>query len=151
MRILRLNHSCRVWFGQASSCNLQGASGGAALGHFSAIKRLGSVSRKAWLTGGAGQTGGATAGHLGRVMPGTCQQPPSSLWPPFLPKHRRTIVTRVPPESPQNTPKGYAAQGLCSRVHTAKNSQTWAWKGRDGGWGAAVLSPSPSGYLGVRR
>lgn len=80
----------------------------------------------------------------------SCQEPASGL--PFSQStDGRTIATRAPPESPQNTPKGYAAQGLCSRVHTAKNSQTWAWKGRDGAWGAAVLGPSPSGYLGVWR
>lgn len=87
MRLLRLNHSCRVWFGQASSCNLQGASGGAALGHFSAIKRLGSVSRKAWLTGGAGQTGEQQQATWAE----SCQEPASSLLLPCgLPFSRST-------------------------------------------------------------
>lgn len=111
-----------------------------------------SVGRPRSLTGGAVQTGGAAAGHLGRVMPGACQQLPSSLWPPFLPEHTDGplppgLLLKVPRIHPRDVLLRASAAG-CT---LAKNSQTWAWKGQDGGWGAAVLGPSPRGYLGVWR
>lgn len=112
-------------------------------------KRLGSVSRKASLTGGADQTGGAAAGHLGRVIPGAAS---SLLLPCGLPFSRSTdgplppgLLLKVPRIHPRDVLLRASAAG-CT---LAKNSQTWAWKGRDGAWGAAVLRPSPRGYLGA--
>lgn len=132
MRTLKTKSQLWVGSSMASSCNLQGASEGASLGHLSAVRRLSSVSRKAWLTVGAGQTVGAAAGHLGRVMAVAS----FSLWPPLLLKrcHQGSFC-----KSPEHT-QGRLYRASTAKCILARNSQTWAWK-EQGGPGACSTQP----------
>lgn len=85
----------------------------------------------------------------------SCQEHASSFLLPCGLLFSRSTDGPLPPglllKVPRIHPRDVLLRASAAGCTLAKNSQTWAWKGQDGGWGAAVLSPSPRGYLGVWR